>query len=534
MNNTTRCAIYLRISDEDGVKKELTSLESQEIYCREFIAAQNNWKPTKVYCDDGYTGGNTNRPALKRLLDDVQQDLFDEIVVYKYDRFTRSPADYFFIMTLLQQHNVALVAATEQINTSTPDGEFMMTNKMAVAQYERSITRERVKNKIAASRKLGIWTGGTIVPGFKSVDRKLEHDEEIAPLIRFMFQRYIETRSPATVANEMNDRALKLSQDATKRLKKMTRQRVIKLLSSPLYKGYIKHYGVSYKGRHEAIVDEVLWDQTQELLSQTPLKASPQRTPLEFALKGCVRCKECNKAMILNLTAKKAQKYAYYTCSNKRNSLPCKGIGIGINAELLHKLVATELRKILQDPDTLSDLWQADKDAAAQNYKNLENLDKAWDFLTPEEKNKILKTFVKVVNVSKQGLLIELTLNGLETGRVIIVKGSFCNRNHSPQLFVPKDSPCEFNDPELLKALVQAEGWQHDLCSGQTSEGLAIHHGLEPEYVRRRMFLTLLSPRIKEAIISGKLHPQWTLQNFTRKKPPISWKEQEAVYLAAS
>jgi DNA invertase Pin-like site-specific DNA recombinase len=101
----------------------------------------------------------------------------------------------------------------------------MMTNKMAVAQYERSITRERVKNKIAASRKLGIWTGGNILPGFKTVDRKLEHDEELATLMRFMFQRYVETRSPATVANEMNARAIGLSEAAAKRLRKMNRQR---------------------------------------------------------------------------------------------------------------------------------------------------------------------------------------------------------------------------------------------------------------------------------------------------------------------
>jgi hypothetical protein len=415
----------------------------------------------------------------------------------------------------------------------------MMTNKMAVAQYERSITRERVKNKIAASRKLGILTGGILLPGFKTVDRKLEHDEELTPLIRLMFKRYVETRSPANVANEMNALALELPEEAATRLRKMTRQRVLTLLKSPLYKGYIEHYGTLYKGRHEAIIDEGVWDQAQEILQQTQLRAPSQHTQLEFALKNHIRCKECNKAMILNLTTKKSRKYAYYTCSNKRNGLPCKGVEMGINAELLHKLVSDELRKIFKDPEILGDLWQAlgapgDKNSAEESCKSLQNLDKAWDFLTPEERNKILLEFVKVVHVSKQGLFIELTWNGQETGRIMIVKGNFFNRNHSPQVFVHKDNPNELNDPELLRALIQAESWQRTLArnEGLTIEELANQDDLEPEYVRRRMFLTLLSPRVKEAILAGKLHPQWTLHHFTRKKPAVIWKEQEAVYLA--
>jgi DNA invertase Pin-like site-specific DNA recombinase len=292
------CAIYVRKSVEDEVKKELTSLENQEIYCREFISANCDWVATQVYCDDGCSGGTTNRPALKAMLSDVEKGLIDKVIVYKYDRFTRSSADYFFMSTLLQQHGAAVVAATEQIDVSTPDGEFMMTNKMAMAQYERSITRVRVKEKIANSRKLGCWTGGTIPPGFKTVDRKLEPDEKFAPFILFMFKRFVQTRSQTTVAQELNAKAAQeLSKDAVQKLKFFHRTRVSLLLKNPLYKGYVAHEGVLYKARHQEIIEEELWNQVQEILLQKPVKAPPQQRQFEPALTSRIRCHECNKSI---------------------------------------------------------------------------------------------------------------------------------------------------------------------------------------------------------------------------------------------
>ncbi|MDR3285136.1 MAG: recombinase family protein [Holosporales bacterium] len=536
---TIRCAIYVRLSDDDKLQKELTSLENQEIYIRELIDSQENCTAIQpVYSDYKYTGDNPNRPALRKLLIDVEHGLIDRILVHKYDRLTRNPSDFFLLRTQLASYNVDIVSVTERFDVTTPDGEFMMHNKIALAQYERAMTRERVKNKQATSKKLGIWTGGNILPGFKSVDRKLELDETLVPLIQHMFKRYVETRSPTTIANEINVKALELSEEEAKNLRKMTRQRVMTLLKNPLYKGYIEHLGQFYKGRHEAIIGEDLWNQVQEILKQIPLKTQAVPTLLEFALKSRVRCKECNRAMLVNLTSKKSRKYAYYTCLNKRNGLPCKGLNVSLNAELLHRLVTAEIRKILKEPELLGGLWAAlsEKESPEEGYKKLQNIDKAWDFLSPDEQNKILQDFVKVVHVGKQGLTIEFTPNGQDTSKLVIVKGSFYNRNHSPQVFVHKENPEELNDPELLKTLVQAEIWQREIDDGMygTCDDIAAQKGLQPEYVRRSLFLPLLSPRIKEAIFFGKLHPQWTLQDFKRKKPSVNWTEQEALYLGES
>lgn len=203
-----RCAIYVRKSLEDDKEKELTSLENQEIYAREFIVQHPNWIALEnIYSDEGYSGGTIKRPALKALLKDVEAGLIDAIVVYKYDRLTRSPADYFFMAALFQPRNITVFSVTEHFDVTTPDGEFMMNNKMALAQYERSITRVRVKEKIATSRKLGLWTGGTLLPGYKTVDRKLVIDETLAPYLRFLFTRFIETHSQAVVAKELNAKA---------------------------------------------------------------------------------------------------------------------------------------------------------------------------------------------------------------------------------------------------------------------------------------------------------------------------------------
>lgn len=536
-----RCAIYVRISEEDRIKKELTSLENQEIYARDFIAEHENWVALeKIYCDDGYTGGNTKRPALRALLKDVEAGRIYNIIVYKYERLTRAPADYFFMSSVFQPHNVSVISVTEHFDITTPDGEFMMNNKMALAQYERSMTRDRVKRKIATSRKLGIWTGGTLPPGFKTVDRKLMTDEILAPFIRFMFKRFVETSSQTVVAKELNTKAaLELSEGEAQRLKLFNKIRVALLLKNPMYKGYISQDGTLYKGKHEAIVEEALWDQVHDILRQSPLKAPPERHPFDFALTSRIRCQECNKAMVATLGKCKHKKYQYYTCLNKNKGMNCKGLDMNIDSELVFRLVSAEVRKILKEPELLGGLWhQLSQDSSPEEaYKRLQNLDKAWDLLVSEEKNKILQQCIKTVWLGKQGITLEWAPKGedvnAETSKIVTIPGSFYNRGSKSQVFVRKEEPVDLKDPVILKALVQAELWQKKIDVGEysTNEEVAQAYGCDKEYVQRGLFLAALSPRIKSAIIRGKLSPKWTLQDFKRKRPSLDWREQEAAFL---
>jgi DNA invertase Pin-like site-specific DNA recombinase len=415
--NENRCAIYTRKSVEDEYRKEITSLEAQRINCEKYIESQaiKGWEIIKkLYEDYGKTGANIDRPGFQELLADVRAGKIDRVVVYKLDRLTRSLRDFVNIIDgTFKEHSVSFVSATESFDTSTPTGKLILNILLIFAEFEREQTSLRVKDKTHISKINGIWAGGNIPIGYKSVDRKLVIDEKFATLIRFMFQRFIELRSPEALAQEMNDKVLvEYSEDDANILGVFHRKRMYRLLSNPIHKGYITHHGKLYKGQHEAIVDEALWDQAQEILAVKVPKAALE---LDFALKSRVRCQECDRAMVICKTYKKLRKYAYYTCLNKHNGLHCKGLDMNVNAELVHSLAIDEVRKILKEPESLGGLWQRLLEGASptEAYEKLQNVDKAWDLLPPTEHNEILQEFIKTVWLSKNGMTIELTPDGL-------------------------------------------------------------------------------------------------------------------------
>jgi site-specific DNA recombinase len=531
LNKQIRCAIYVRISDPEK-EKNLLSTKSQEIYARQFIAECENWVALDhVYCDNGYSGKNLERPAFQALLQDVATGLVDRIVVYRYDRVTRSPQDYYWLQSYLKKNGAAIVSATDHVDDTTPDGEYMLHTKVGLAQYERKLTAARVKAKIKTSRQLGIWTGGNVLPGYKSVDRQLVLDKDLAPLIEFMFKRYLEVQSPVELARDVALKALDLPEDVQKRLGKIDRKRVMDLLTKTIYKGYILHEGELYKGRHEAIVDENLWDQVQELMPKAAPHSSLPRTQIDLNLSGIVRCRECNKVMLANFSVKKHRRYTYYTCLNKKDGLLCKGLDMNIDAELVHWLITEEVRKILKEPELFGDLWQklSKESSPEEAYKRMQKLEAAWANLTQEDRRNIVQDLVKTVTIWKGGIVVEFAPNGSETSKVVNIYGKFYVRKQRRQVFIHCENPqCE-KDPTLLKALVFAMRWKKELANGtyETCAELAENYKFSYDYVRRVIKLAKLSPAIKDAILEGKIPPNWTTRTFTRNGLPILWKDQE-------
>jgi hypothetical protein len=288
-----------------------------------------------------------------------------------------------------------------------------------------------------------------------------------------------------------------------------------------------------YEGLHEAIVDEEIWDKVQQLLAKKPVKARAERATFECAFSGRIRCKECSKAMTVTHCTKRDRKYPFYTCLRKNKGLTCVGLDKSINAELVQRLVVVELRKVLKEPEMLVALWKelCRESSPDDAYKKLENIDKSWDFLTPSEQCKILQEFVHMVWLSKQGMIIEFAATLDETNHVVTIDGTFYNRKNKSQVFVTREEPDEMKDPVLLKALVWEEIWQTKLDAGdfQTNEEIAEIYKFDREYVQRGLFLATLSPRIS-AIIRGKLHPQWRLQDFKRKRPSLDWRKQKPCF----
>ncbi|MBQ6352726.1 MAG: recombinase family protein, partial [Lentisphaeria bacterium] len=197
-----RCAVYTRKSVEEGLEMEFNSLDAQREAGEAYIASQraNGWVclPDR-YDDGGFSGGNMNRPALKRLLADAEDGKIDIIVVYKLDRLSRSICDFAELSKWFDKWNVAFVSVTQEINTSTSSGRMMLNILMTFAQFEREQIAERVRDKMSASRKKGKWVGGSVPIGYKVVDKKLVPDEETVPIVKRIFQRYLEIQSPTMI-----------------------------------------------------------------------------------------------------------------------------------------------------------------------------------------------------------------------------------------------------------------------------------------------------------------------------------------------
>src|SRR5207302_1747004 len=271
-----RCAIYTRKSSEEGLEQDFNSLHAQRESCDAYIKSQRHegWTPLPtLYDDGGYSGGSTERPALKRLLADIQSHLIDVVVVYKVDRLTRSLADFAKIVEIFDAAGVSFVSVTQQFNTTTSMGRLTLNVLLSFAQFEREVTGERIRDKIAASKKKGIWMGGVVPVGYRVEDRALHIVEHHAELVRDLFRRYLEAGSVVRLKQVIDGENLRLPvrADGTGRSTGgglLSRGHIYKILSNPIYIGRIAHKGHVHEGQHPPIVELDLWDRVQERLQE--------------------------------------------------------------------------------------------------------------------------------------------------------------------------------------------------------------------------------------------------------------------------
>ena len=276
-----RCAVYTRKSTEEGLDQEFNSLDAQREACVAFVASQAGmgWRLVADHYDDGgISGGTMERPALQRLLQDIRDRKVDVVVVYKIDRLTRSLMDFSKIVEVFDANEVSFVSVTQQFNTTTSMGRLTLNVLLSFAQFEREVTAERIRDKIAASRKKGIWMGGTVPMGYRAVDRKLVIDPEAAIKVRGIFSRYLELKSVPLLADELNGQS-SADQDpsASSRQSRraFTRGKLYHLLSNVVYIGKARHKDRIYDGEHEAIIDEATFTSAQALLKgQAPNRRS--------------------------------------------------------------------------------------------------------------------------------------------------------------------------------------------------------------------------------------------------------------------
>jgi site-specific DNA recombinase len=320
-----RCAIYTRKSTEEGLDQEFSSLDAQRESALAYIKSQasQGWTCLKTpYDDGGFTGGNMERPALKRLLADIQAGNVDCVVVYKVDRLSRSLLDFARMMQTFEQHQVAFVSVTQQFNTAHSMGRLVLNVLLSFAQFEREIISERTRDKIAAARRKGKWSGGLPLLGY-DVDppgSKLIVNAEEAQQVQAIFALYLECGGLIATVQELGKRGWRNKRWQTRKghLRgglPFAKGSLHHLLTNVVYRGKVKYKNEVHTGEHEAIVEAKVWQQVQEKLSRK--SQSRERLSSGALLKGLLHCRPCGTAMTPTYACKNGgRRYGYYVCTN--------------------------------------------------------------------------------------------------------------------------------------------------------------------------------------------------------------------------
>jgi site-specific DNA recombinase len=301
---STRCAVYVRKSHEEGLDQPYNSLHAQQEACLAYIKSQG-WQPLPAdYADGGYTGANLDRPAMQRLIDDIKTGKVDCVVVHRVDRLSRSLMDFARMMELFERHGVSFCSVTQQFNTTTSIGRLTLNVLLSFAQFERELCGERIRDKIASAKKKGKYVGGRPLLGY-DVDRekmRLVVNEAEAKLVRHIFKRFCRLGSCMLVARELNEQGHRMKTWVTKKGKPMgggmwKKTDVHHLLTNRRYLGEVMYKGESYPGEHDAIVDRKAWDRVQRILSENrAVRANQTRSKTSAVLKGLIRCERCHGA----------------------------------------------------------------------------------------------------------------------------------------------------------------------------------------------------------------------------------------------
>ncbi len=424
-----RCAVYTRKSSEEGLDQEYNSIDAQRDAGHAYIASQRaeGWIPVADdYDDAAFSGGNMERPGLKRLMSDIEAGKIDVVVIYKIDRLTRSLADFSKMVEVFERQGVSFVSVTQQFNTTTSMGRLMLNVLLSFAQFEREVTGERIRDKIAASKRKGMWMGGVPPLGYDVENRRLVPNPQEAKLIRHIFTRFVELGSSTKLVKELKldgvtSKAWTTQDDKVREGRPIDKGLVYKLLGNRTYLGELRHKEQWYQAEHLPIVDQPVWDSVHAILATNGRsRANATRATTPFLLKGIVFGHDGRALTPWHSTKKTSGKrYRYYLpMRDLKEHAGASGLPRMPAAEL-ESAVLDQLRNILRAPNLLSDLVpQAKKlDPTLDEAKvtvAMTRLDLIWDQLFPAEQTRIVKLLIEKVIVSPSDLEVRLRANGIE------------------------------------------------------------------------------------------------------------------------
>jgi len=411
-----RCAVYTRKSSEEGLEQEFNSLHAQREACEAYIASQRSegWVVLRdQYDDGGVSGGTLERPGLKALMQDIEDGLVDVVVVYKIDRLSRSLADFAKLVEVFDRTGVTFVSVTQQFNTTTSMGRLTLNILLSFAQFEREVTAERIRDKVAASRKKGIWMGGVPPYGYRVENRKLVIDPERAEHVRWIFARFVEIGSATELARQIDQRGL-----LTPNGNRMDKKYLYRVLNNRAYIGEAVHKGESYPGEHDAIIDRETWDKVHTILQESPRKrAANTRAETPAMLKGLIYGPD-GAAFSPTHTKKRGKLYRYYVSQTilKHGAGSCP---VGrVTAGEIEAAVINQVRAVFRQPEIIAGAWDASKshccDITLDDARTaLQQFDPLWDELFPAEQTRIIALTVKRVDIGTDAISVRMRIDGL-------------------------------------------------------------------------------------------------------------------------
>jgi len=423
-----RCAVYTRKSSEEGLDQEYNSIDAQRDAGHAYIASQRaeGWiAVADDYDDPAFSGGNMERPALKRLMADIEAGKIDVIVIYKIDRLTRSLADFSKMVEVFERQGVSFVSVTQQFNTTTSMGRLMLNVLLSFAQFEREVTGERIRDKIAASKRKGMWMGGIPPIGYDVANRRLIPNEAEAKTIAHIFQRFVELGSTTKLVKELRldgvtSKAWTTQDGKVREGKPIDKGLIYKVLNNRTYLGELRHKELWYQAEHPPIITKSIWDDAHAILSTNGrVRATTTRAKTQYLLKGIVFGSD-GRAMSPFQTAKQnGRRYRYYVPQRDiKEHAGASGLPRMPAAEL-ESAVLEQLRGHLRSPDVVREvLPQAQKYDPTLNEAivtvAMKRLDDVWDQLFPAEQMRIVRLLVRQVNVSPNNMSMDLHPTGIQ------------------------------------------------------------------------------------------------------------------------
>jgi site-specific DNA recombinase len=553
MNQRFRCAIYTRKSTDEGLDRAFNSLDAQREACEAYIKSQQHegWQAIAAHYDDGnYSGGNMERPALRQMMADIEAGIVSVVVVYKVDRLTRSLADFAKIIEHFDKHKVSFVSVTQHFHTTSSMGRLTLNVLLSFAQFEREVTGERIRDKIAASKKKGMWMGGRVPLGYKAVDRKLLIEEPEAVTVRRIFEEFLRQGSVFRL-----DEWLRANNIRTRRGKHFLRGPLYTILRNPLYLGLLRHKAQIYPGEHPSIVDRATWDKAQSLLDQNTRGQPHRKRSTQPSLLAGVIFDAAGNRYTPTHSNKNGCRYRYYTSravieKTLRPDSPAR-----IPAHGLEKAVTERILNLLNAPGELLVVLtnsQLDEEKAlpsgfcAAIAERAAGMVRSWKTRTAPDRDRFLKAVISRIVVQAEHIEIQLRLEallqelfgsdpagqGLQAAAKFLPNASVdCPFKHMEngrgfRLVIGKDHLSNDRSRQLiLRAIARSRLWYQRIVDGEATclNDIIRRDGIDASHAKKIFPLAFLSPSCTQAILrsNAELTLKALLENI-----PMEWSRQ--------